>query len=37
MVQWVRTYVTMQETLVQSLVREDPTYCGTTKLMQHNY
>ena len=27
----------MQETQVQSLVREDPTCCGATKLVHHNY
>ena len=37
MVHWLRIYLAMQETLVQSLVREDPTYWGTTKLTHHNY
>ena len=27
----------MQETQVQSLIREDPTCLGATKLMHHNY
>ena len=27
----------MQETCVQSLVQEDPIYCGATKRMHHNY
>ena len=27
----------MQETQVQSLIQEDPTCCGATKPMRHNY
>ena len=30
-------YLPMQGTWVQSLVREDPTCCGATKPMCHNY
>ena len=37
MVQWKRICLLMQETWVQSLIREDPTCCGATKLICHNY
>ena len=37
MVQWIRICLPMQGTLVRSLVREDPTCCGATKPMRHNY
>ena len=36
-VQWLRICLPMQGTLVRSLVREDPTCCGATKLMCQNY
>ena len=36
-VQWLRIRLPMQGTWVQSLVREDPTCCGATKLVCHNY
>ena len=36
-VQWLRIHLPMQETRVQSLVREDPTCPGGTKPMAHNY
>ena len=36
-VQWLRIHLTMQGTLVQSLVWEDPTYCGAAKPVRHNY
>ena len=35
--QWLRTHLPMQGTRVQSLVREDPTCCGATKPVSHNY
>ena len=35
--QWLRIHLPMQGTRVQALVREDPTGCGATKLMSHNY
>ena len=35
--QWIRTYLLMQETRVQSLVQEDSTCRGVTKLMGHNF
>ena len=35
--QWLRICLSMQGTRVWSLVREDPTCCGATKLMHHNY
>ena len=37
MAQWLRICLAMQRTLVPSLVWEDPTCCGTTKPMGHNY
>ena len=36
MVQWLRICLPMQGTGVQSLVQEDSTYCGATKLAPHN-
>ena len=36
-VQWWRIHLPMQGTRVQALVREDPTCCGATKPMCHNY
>ncbi|KAJ8793320.1 hypothetical protein J1605_000315 [Eschrichtius robustus] len=35
--QWLRIRLPMQETRVQALVREDPTCCGATKPVRHNY
>ena len=35
--QWLRIHLPMQGTQVQALVREDPTCCGATKPMCHNY
>ena len=35
--QWLRIHLPMQGTWVRSLVREDPTCCGTTKPVRHNY
>ena len=35
--QWIRIHLPMQGTQVRSLVQEDPTCCGATKLMCHNY
>ena len=35
--QRLRIHLPMQGTRVRSLVREDPTCCGATKLMCHNY
>ena len=35
--QWLRIRLPMQETRVRALVREDPTCCGATKPMRHNY
>ena len=37
MVQWVEICLSMQGTQVPSLVREDPTSLGATKLVCHNY
>ena len=34
---WIRIYLPMQKTQVQSLVGEDPTCPGTTKPVSHNY
>ena len=34
---WVRIRLPMQETRVRALVQEDPTCCGATKPMRHNY
>ena len=36
-VQWLRIRLPMQRTWVRSLVREDPTCCGATKPVRHNY
>ena len=36
-VQWLRICLPVQGTQVQSLVREDPTCCGATKPVRHNY
>ena len=36
-VQWLGICLPMQETLVRSLVWEDPTCCGATKPAHHNY
>ena len=35
--QWIRIHLLVQGTQVQSLVQEDPTCRGATKLMCHNY
>ena len=35
--QWLRIHLLMQGTRVRALVREDPTCCGATKPMHHNY
>ena len=35
--QWLRIRLPMQGTRVQSLVWEDPTCCGATKPVRHNY
>ena len=35
--QWLRIRLPMQGTQVPSLVREDPTGCGATKPVRHNY
>ena len=36
-VQWLRVYLPLQGTQVQSLVREDPPCHGSTKPMSYNY
>ena len=36
-VQWLRIRLPMQATRVRALVREDPTCCGATKPVSHNY
>ena len=36
-VQWLRIHLPMQGTWVRALVREDPTCCGATKPVHHNY
>ena len=36
-VPWLRIHLSMQETWVQPLVREESTCCGETKPMHHNY
>uniref|UniRef100_A0A8C0I572 Inositol monophosphatase 2 n=1 Tax=Balaenoptera musculus TaxID=9771 RepID=A0A8C0I572_BALMU len=36
-VQWLKNPPATQGTRVQSLVREDPTCCGATKPVHHNY
>ena len=35
--QWLRIRLPVQGTRVQTLVLEDPTCCGATKLVCHNY
>ena len=35
--QWLRIHLPMQRTWVQALVWEDPTCCGATKPVRHNY
>ena len=35
--QWLRICMPMQGTRVQALVREDPTGCGVTRPVRHNY
>ena len=35
--QWLGVHLPMQGTQVQALVREDPTCCGATKPVHHNY
>ena len=35
--QWLRIRLPMQGTWVRALVREDPTCCGATKPVHHNY
>ena len=35
--QWLRICLPMQGTWLRALVREDPTCCGATKPMRHNY
>ena len=35
--QWLRIRLPMQGTRVRALVREDPTCCGATKPVSHNY
>ena len=35
--QWLRIHLPMQGTQVWALVREDPTCCGATKPVCHNY
>ena len=35
--QWLRIRLPMQGTQVRALVREDPTCCGVTKPVCHNY
>ena len=36
-VQWLRIRLPLQGTRVRALVREDPTCCGATKPVRHNY
>ena len=36
-VQWLRICLPMQGTRVRALVREDPTCCGATTPVHHNY
>ena len=36
-VQWLRIRLPTQGTRVRALVREDPTCCGATKPVRHNY
>ena len=35
--QWLGVHLPMQGTWVQALVREEPTCCGATKPVRHNY
>ena len=35
--QWLRIHLPMQGTWVRALVQEDPTCCGATKPVCHNY
>ena len=35
--QWLRICLPMQGTRVRALVREDPTFCGATKPVRHNF
>ena len=35
--QWLRIRLPMQGTRVRALDQEDPTCCGATKPMSHNY
>ena len=35
--QWLRIHLPMQGTRVRALVQEDPTCCGATKPVSHNY
>ena len=35
--QWLRIHLPMQGTRVRALVQEDPTCCGATKPVCHNY
>ena len=35
--QWLRIRLPVQGTQVQALVQEDPTCCGATKPVRHNY
>ena len=37
MVQWLRIHLVMQGTWVQFLIQKDPTCCGATKPVCHNY
>ena len=37
MAQWLRIRLPMQGTWLRALVREDPTCCGATKPVHHNY
>ena len=37
MAQWLRSHLPMQETRVRALAWEDPTCCGATKPLCHNY
>ena len=37
LVQWLRTYLLMQETRIWSLIQEDSICCGPTKPVYHNY
>ena len=35
--QWLRIRLPMQGTRVRALIRKDPTCCGATKPVRHNY